>query len=112
MGLIGTLGVSVVIFTIYILVLVAILLVAQKKIGVSGEVKLFINDDDSLTKTVQAGATLLTTLSSQGILIPSACGGGGTCGMCKVKVIEGAGDLLSTVISILDASNPRYVTSS
>jgi len=96
MGLFGTLGVSVLIFTVYILFLVAMLLIAQKKIGVSGEVSLFINDDDSLTKKVQAGSTLLTTLSSQGILIPSACGGGGTCGMCKVKVLEGAGDLLPT----------------
>ena len=96
MGLFGTLGVSVLIFTVYILVLVILLLFAQKKIGVSGEVKLLINGDDSLTKTVQAGSTLLTTLSSQGILIPSACGGGGTCGMCKVKVLDGAGDLLPT----------------
>jgi Na+-transporting NADH:ubiquinone oxidoreductase subunit F len=96
MGLIGTLGVSVLIFTVYILVLVAILLIAQQKIGVSGDVKLLINGDDSLTRTVPAGSTLLTTLSSQGILIPSACGGGGTCGMCKVKVLDGAGDLLPT----------------
>jgi Na+-transporting NADH:ubiquinone oxidoreductase subunit F len=86
----------VLIFTVYILFLVLILLLAQNKIGVSGEVKLLINGDDSLSKTVNAGSTLLTTLSSQGILIPSACGGGGTCGMCKVKVLDGAGDLLPT----------------
>jgi Na+-transporting NADH:ubiquinone oxidoreductase subunit F len=99
MGLLGTLFVSVLIFTVYILFLVVILLIAQNKIGVSGDVNLKINGDETLTRTVQAGSTLLTTLSSQGILIPSACGGGGTCGMCKVKVLDGAGDLLPTETS-------------
>lgn len=96
MGLIGTLGISVTVFTGYILVLVGMLLVARKKLSPSGDVKLFINDDESLTRTVSAGNTLLNTLSSQGILIPSACGGGGTCAMCKVQVIDGGGDILPT----------------
>ena len=96
MELLSTLVVSIIIFNLYILVLVTMLLIAKAKIGAGGEVKLLINDDDSLTKTVNAGETLLTTLSSQGILIPSACGGGGTCGMCKVQVLDGAGDILPT----------------
>ncbi len=96
MELLSTLIASIIIFNLYILVLVTLLLVAKAKMGAGGEVKLLINEDDSLTKTVNAGETLLTTLSSQGILIPSACGGGGTCGMCKVQVLDGAGDILPT----------------
>jgi Na+-transporting NADH:ubiquinone oxidoreductase subunit F len=59
-------------------------------------VKIFVNGDDANTIETQAGSTLLNTLSAQGIFIPSACGGKGTCGVCKVDVHSGGGAMLPT----------------
>ncbi|MBU2591384.1 MAG: NADH:ubiquinone reductase (Na(+)-transporting) subunit F [Nitrospinae bacterium] len=87
------------IFTLSILAMVGLLLVAQSKLVESGDVSLRINDDDDLTKVVPAGSTLLTTLSGAEIFLPSACGGGGTCGMCKCQVVAGGGDILPTETS-------------
>ena len=84
---------SVVVFVVVILLLVTILLQAKARLSPSGPVKLNINGDDV---EVEAGTTLLTTLSSQKIFLPSACGGGGTCGMCKCQVTEGGGEILPT----------------
>ncbi len=85
-----------VVFLGVILLLVAILLYARRKLTPQGEVNLTINDDKVLT--VDPGSTLLTTLSSNGILLPSACGGGGTCAMCKCQVLEGGGSILPTEV--------------
>jgi Na+-transporting NADH:ubiquinone oxidoreductase subunit F len=85
---------SVVAFTIVILLLVFILLYAQAKLVQSGDVTVTINGEKELI--VPAGSTLLNTLSGQSILLPSACGGGGTCAMCKCVVSEGGGDVLPT----------------
>ncbi len=87
-------GISIAVFLIIILLLVAILLYAKAKLLPSGEVKVVINDDKELT--VSPGSTLLSTLGDEKILLPSACGGGGTCGMCKCQVVEGGGDILPT----------------
>lgn len=87
-------GISIAVFLIIILLLVAILLYAKAKLLPSGEVKVVINDDKELT--VSPGSTLLSTLGNEKILLPSACGGGGTCGMCKCQVVEGGGDILPT----------------
>ena len=84
---------SVVVFVIVILLLVTILLQAKARLSPSGPVKLNINGDDV---EVESGTTLLTTLSSQKIFLPSACGGGGTCGMCKCQITEGGGEILPT----------------
>lgn len=84
------------IFTASIVVMVALLLVAQSKLVQSGDVSIRINDDDDLTRIVPGGRTLLTTLSDTGLYLPSACGGGGTCGMCKCQVVSGGGDILPT----------------
>ena len=83
----------VVVFVVVILLLVTILLQAKARLSPSGPVKLNINGDDV---EVESGTTLLTTLSSQKIFLPSACGGGGTCGMCKCQVTEGGGEILPT----------------
>jgi Na+-transporting NADH:ubiquinone oxidoreductase subunit F len=83
-------------FVTVILLLVAVLLVAKKMMVATGKVKLDINGDPGLTKEVEAGSTLLNTLAEQKIYIPSACGGQGTCGVCKIKVFEGGGALLPT----------------
>lgn len=89
-------GVSILIFTILILGLVALLMVAKSKLVPSGDVKILINDDESLTKLVKPGSTLLGALADHQIFLPSACGGGGTCGQCKCQVLDGGGEILPT----------------
>ena len=85
---------SVVVFTFVTLLLVGTLLIAESKLVSKGKVKILINDEKEID--VQPGGTLLNTLSSYNIFIPSACGGGGTCAMCKCKVTKGGGDILPT----------------
>lgn len=84
---------SVIIFFVVIMLLVAILLGAKAKLSPSGPVVLNINGED---REVESGSTLLQTLSNQKIFLPSACGGGGTCAMCRCQVIEGGGEILPT----------------
>ena len=86
------LGIS--IFLLIILSLVIILLYARQKLSPQGDVKLTINDEKEIV--VEPGSSILTTLSNNGIFLPSACGGGGTCGMCKCQVVEGGGSILPT----------------
>ncbi|MCF8357728.1 MAG: NADH:ubiquinone reductase (Na(+)-transporting) subunit F [Prolixibacteraceae bacterium] len=86
---------SIVFFLLIILLLVGILLYAKKKLTPSGEVTVDINDGEKTMK-VEPGSTLLSTLSNNGLFLPSACGGGGTCGMCKCRVLEGGGTILPT----------------
>ncbi|MCD6367177.1 MAG: NADH:ubiquinone reductase (Na(+)-transporting) subunit F, partial [Bacteroidales bacterium] len=85
-----------IIFLIIIMFLIIVILVAKAKLMPSGEVVVNINDKKDLT--VKPGSTLLTTLSNNKILMPSACGGGGTCGMCKCQVVEGGGEILPTEV--------------
>ncbi len=85
---------SIVVFLGVILLLVIILLYAKKKLTPQGEVTLTINGEKEMK--VEPGSTILTTLSANGIFLPSACGGGGTCGMCKCQVHEGGGSILPT----------------
>ncbi|MDL5050920.1 2Fe-2S iron-sulfur cluster-binding protein [Oscillatoria amoena NRMC-F 0135] len=92
---------SIIAFTVVILLLVALLLVAQKQLVQSGPVKIIINGDSQNAITVAAGSSLLTTLSNQKIFLPSACGGGGTCAMCKCVVESGGGDVLPTELGHL-----------
>jgi len=84
---------AVAVFVVVILALVTILLQAKARLSPSGPVKLKINGDEV---EVESGTTLLSTLSNQKIFLPSACGGGGTCGMCKCQVTEGGGEILPT----------------
>ncbi len=85
---------SIAIFLTIILALVMMLLYARKKLTPQGKVKLTINDEKELE--VDPGNTILTTLTNNEIFLPSACGGGGTCGMCKCQVLEGGGTILPT----------------
>ncbi|HGY54476.1 MAG TPA: NADH:ubiquinone reductase (Na(+)-transporting) subunit F [Caldithrix abyssi] len=89
-------GLSAGVFTGTILILVAILSYAETKLVTKGKVKLLINDDEEKSPEVEAGTNLLATLTENSIFLPSACGGQGTCGMCKCKVLEGGGDVLPT----------------
>ena len=84
---------SVTVFTLVILALVTILLQAKARLSPSGPVQLEINGD---VVEIESGSTLLTTLSEQKIFLPSACGGGGTCGMCECQITEGGGEILQT----------------
>jgi Na+-transporting NADH:ubiquinone oxidoreductase subunit F len=83
-------------FTFVILAMVIILILAKNQLVSSGKVKIVINGDESHAVEVESGSTLLSTLANRKIFIPSACGGGGTCAQCMVKIHEGGGDLLPT----------------
>ncbi|TAE73328.1 MAG: NADH:ubiquinone reductase (Na(+)-transporting) subunit F [Bacteroidetes bacterium] len=88
-----------VIFTALILLLVLLLLFAQKQLVQSGPVVITINGEKQVT--VSAGSSLLSTLANQSTFLPSACGGGGTCAMCKCIVSDGGGDVLPTEVGHL-----------
>jgi Na+-transporting NADH:ubiquinone oxidoreductase subunit F len=83
-------------FTFVVLTIVGILLIAEKKLVAQGEVQIEINGDSEGSLAVSPGTNLLTAMSSAKIFLPSACGGGGTCAMCKCQIFEGGGDLLPT----------------
>lgn len=84
---------SIAVFLFIILALVLILLYAKKKLTPQGEVDLKVNDKEY---TVEPGQTILSALSDQGIYLPSACGGQGTCGLCTCQILEGGGSILPT----------------
>ncbi len=98
---------SVIAFTVVILLLVLLLLFAQSKLVQSGNVNIVINGDEENPVVTAAGSTLLATLSSQKIFLPSACGGGGTCAMCKCTVEEGGGDVLPTEVGHLNRTEQK-----
>lgn len=85
---------SIVIFLLFNLLLVYIILLAKAKLMPSGLVKITINGESDIE--TEAGSSLLTTLSNKKIFLPSACGGGGTCAMCRCQVLSGGGTILST----------------
>ena len=88
---------SIGVFLVTILVLVVILLVAKNFLVASGNVKLTINGDKDME--VESGSTLLNTLAVNGVFLPSACGGKGSCGQCKCQVVEGGGEILPSEVS-------------
>jgi len=87
---------GVVMFTVIILALVGIILYAKSKLVSSGDITISINDDPEKSVVTSAGDKLLGALAGAGVFIPSACGGGGSCGQCTVKVKSGGGDILPT----------------
>ncbi len=89
-----TIILTIIFFLAVILVLVSVLLYAKSKLAPSGPVKITLNGEKELT--VDSGDTVLTTLSNNKIFLPSACGGGGTCAMCKCQITEGGGEILPT----------------
>ena len=94
-------------FTFVILTLVVVLMVARYKLVAGGEVNIIINDDPSKAIHVGAGGTLLAVLAAHRIFIPSACGGKGSCGVCKVDVENGGGSLLPTETSHITRREAR-----
>lgn len=89
-----TILITVLVFFTVIALLVVLLLSAKAKLAPSGPVKIIINGEKEIE--VESGSTLLTTLGANKIFLPSACGGGGTCAMCKCQVEEGGGEILPT----------------
>lgn len=89
-----TIAVGTLLFFVLALLLVVILLVAKKYLVPSGNVKININDKE--TVEVPTGGSLLSTLANDRIFLPSACGGGGSCGQCRVRIVEGGSEALPT----------------
>ncbi len=85
---------SIVAFLVIVLILVSALLYARAKLTAVGTVKISIND--GMEVIAQPGNNLLSTLSENGVFLPSACGGGGTCGQCRCQVPAGGGSILAT----------------
>jgi Na+-transporting NADH:ubiquinone oxidoreductase subunit F len=89
-----TIIITLIVFLAVTLLLVSLLLYAKAKLSPSGPVTITINGERNIE--VESGSTLLTTLSNSKLFLPSACGGGGTCAMCKCQVLSGGGEILPT----------------
>ena len=89
-----TFGLGIILFTLIVLALVTIILAARSKLVSTGNVNITINGEK--TVSVPAGGKLLQTLAEQKLFVPSACGGGGTCAQCRVRVHSGGGSILPT----------------
>lgn len=101
MNIFGILALSAGVFSSFIMALVVVLMYAEKKLVHQGKIKILINDDEEKSPEVDAGGSLLSVLSNNKIFLPSACGGGGTCGMCKCQILDGGGDVLPTEKTLL-----------
>lgn len=96
---------GVTLFTGIILALVGLIVFARSKLVPSGAIEIMINDERSIK--VPAGIKLLAALANENLFVASACGGGGTCGQCKVKVFEGGGTILPTELSHITKREAR-----
>lgn len=85
---------SITVFLITVIIPVTVLVIVKKRLTPKGKVKIDINDERHLE--VEPGSSLLLTLANEQVFLPSACGGGGSCGMCRCRVIEGGGAILPT----------------
>ena len=100
-------GLGVLIFTGIVLVLVALILLARWRLIPAGQVTIGINNDPDKRLIVDPGGKLLNVLGGKEVFIPSACGGGGTCAQCKVKVKAGGGDILPTETAHINKREAR-----
>ncbi|HCF93971.1 MAG: NADH:ubiquinone reductase (Na(+)-transporting) subunit F [Verrucomicrobiota bacterium] len=98
---------GVVMFTVIVMALVVVILLARSKLVPSGDVEILINKDSDKALKVKTGGKLLNILAENEIFIPSACGGQGTCAMCKVKVHSGGGDILPTERNFITRKEAR-----
>mgnify|MGYP000091379768 CR=1 FL=1 len=85
---------GIVLFTLIIMALVFVILGARSRLVSTGDITIVINDEKTIT--TKPGAKLLGALADANLFVSSACGGGGTCGQCKVKIFEGGGSILPT----------------
>ncbi|MES0873127.1 NADH:ubiquinone reductase (Na(+)-transporting) subunit F [Sinimarinibacterium thermocellulolyticum] len=98
-------GLGVAVFTGVILALVVVIQFAKSRLVPAGNVKLVINNERELE--VPVGGKLLQTLAACGLYVPSACGGGGSCAQCRVKVFEGGGNILPTELNHISKREAR-----
>lgn len=101
MSLVQIILLSIAVFLGIILLLIVMLLYAKKKLTAAGMVNIDINDGEKKLE-VAPGSNLLATLSQESLYLPSACGGGGTCGLCRCQVIEGGGSILPTEVGFFN----------
>ncbi|WP_236975621.1 NADH:ubiquinone reductase (Na(+)-transporting) subunit F [Membranihabitans maritimus] len=92
---------AVIVFSLIILLLSFMLIAARKRLVPQGDVNIVVNGDKENPIKVQPGTSLLSALSDKSVFLPSACGGGGTCAMCRCKIYEGGGDALPTELNHL-----------
>jgi Na+-transporting NADH:ubiquinone oxidoreductase subunit F len=88
---------GIIIFTAFVIALVFVIIGAKSKLVAEGDVEILINDEKKVH--VPVGSKLLAALADNGLFVSSACGGGGTCGQCKVKIHSGGGEILPTELS-------------
>jgi Na+-transporting NADH:ubiquinone oxidoreductase subunit F len=99
--------ISLIVFTAVVAILVGILLLIEGRVVQKGDRTIVINDDEEKPLAVPSGMTLLSALVSNDVLLPSACGGGGSCGMCRCNVISGGRDVMPTELSHLSRAEIR-----
>ena len=90
-----------------VLALVLVILFAKSKLVPTGDITISVNDDPSLAIVTQPGGKLLSALAGAGVFVSSACGGGGSCGQCRVKVKSGGGDILPTELDHITKGEAR-----
>ena len=98
---------SIIIFTGLILILVMLLNFAESKLLPQEEVSIKINGNNDKLIQSRPGSTLLSALAGQSIFLPSACGGGGTCALCKCQVNSGGGEILPTETGHLNRKDAK-----
>ncbi len=105
--MVTTILTGVVALTGVIVLLVLVLMFCEKKLVQKGKVKLLINGDAAKSPEVSVGSNLLMALSQGGLFLPSACGGKGSCAMCKCQVFEGGGDILPSERTHINRSEAK-----
>lgn len=98
---------GVVMFIVIVIALVFVIVFARSRLVATGNINIVINDRTEEPMVVPVGGKLLNALAAKKIFIPSACGGGGTCGQCKATVLEGGGDVLPTEMTQLNRREVR-----
>ncbi|MFC5078357.1 Na(+)-translocating NADH-quinone reductase subunit F [Vibrio thalassae] len=98
---------GVVMFTLIVLALVLVILFAKSKLVPTGDIIISVNENPDLAITTQPGGKLLNALAGAGVFVSSACGGGGSCGQCRVKVKSGGGDILPTELDHISKGEAR-----
>ena len=94
-------------FTAIVVLLVLVILMAKAKLVPSGDITIGINEDADKAITTTAGSKLLGALADSGIFVSSACGGGGSCGQCRVNIKSGGGDILPTELDHITKGEAR-----
>ncbi len=98
---------GVVMFTLIVLALVLVILFAKSKLVPTGDITISINGDADKSIVTSPGGKLLGALASSGVFVSSACGGGGSCGQCRVKIKSGGGDILPTELDHITKGEAR-----